>query len=100
MPTRYLPTCTCRNRDTRAPHVAEPERHTGYFDERRPVRDRDAALRVLAFRAGARFAAERFAVDFFAAERLAVERFAVDLRAADFFAVERFAVDFFAVERF
>jgi hypothetical protein len=64
------------------------------------VRDRDAALRVLAFRAGARFAVERLAVDFFAGARLADERLAVDLRAVVFFAVERFAVAFFAVERF
>src|SRR5438093_846420 len=53
MPERYLPDYGCRNRDTRAPHRAEPERQTVYLDERRPVRVRDAALRVLAFRAGA-----------------------------------------------
>jgi hypothetical protein len=90
---------------------AEPERRPVYREERRPVRDRDAALRVPAFRAVERFAVDFFfVVDFFfAVERFfavdfffAVERFAVDLLAVDFFAVERFfAVDFFlAVERF
>jgi hypothetical protein len=80
------------------------------------VRDRDAALRVLAFRAGARFAVAFLAVDFFAVdfffavERLAVAFLAVDFLAVDFFAavfragallaVAFLAVDFFAVDFF
>jgi hypothetical protein len=65
--------------------VAEPERHTVYLDERRPVRDRDAALRVLAFRAVERFAVAFFAVDFF---------FAAAFFTPAFFAVAFLAVDF------
>src|SRR5581483_5084527 len=99
----------CRNatssidgRDTRAPRTCGARASLGsnYLDERRAVRDREAAFRVPALRA-----VPRFAVVF----RLAVERFAAVLRfAVDFLAVDfrlpvdfRFAVVFrFAVERF
>jgi hypothetical protein len=91
-----------------------------YREERRPLRDRDAALRVPdervddflapALRAVdflfvvALRAVDLFAVDLRAVERLAVDRLAVDFRLAVVFrfaVVFRLAVDFrFAVERF
>src|SRR5205085_3421491 len=80
---------------------AEPERRLSYRDDRRPLRDREAALRVPDdrlddFLAVDFFAVDLRAVDFFAADLRAVDFFAVDLRAVDFFAADLRAVDFFA----
>jgi hypothetical protein len=78
--------------------ITEPERRSAdYLDERRAVRDREAALRAPVLRAVVfRFAGDRFAVVLRAVVLRAVDRFAVDFRFA---AVFRFAVDRFAVER-
>ena len=76
-----------------------------YRDDRRPLRDRDAALRVPVDRADALLAVDLRAVDFFAVDLravdfLAVDFLAVDLRAVDLRAVDLRAVDFLAVRFF
>ena len=68
-----------------------------YRDDRRPLRDREAVLRVPVDRVDAFLAVDLRAVDFFAVDLRAGARFAAVLRAVDFFAVDLRAVDLRAV---
>ncbi len=69
-----------------------------YRDDRRPLRDREAVLRVPVDRVDAFLAVDLRAVDFFAVDLRAVDLRAVVLRAVDFLAVDFLAVVFLAVD--
>ena len=97
---RRLPKRQRANRDAGPPPRGGPGALRGYLEERRAVRDHEAALRApVVLRAVDFFAVERFAVDRLAVERFAVERFAVERFAVAFLAVDFLAVDLRAVVR-